>query len=741
MVAPLERVHDEYIMDRIVHSHQFTPAQIRTLNYCRLYLGALTLSDLTTTTGRYLDQAKVAGRPSLMGSTSSWLKVHQESPSEAEWRVWKRANRLWSTAEGKMIQPLGPWLRRVRECRIHCAAYSYNNSLAVRSGAEYELCTMRTDGQYDPTGRTVTVNMMPTYAVPADVEEYRDDAWKLLKRTVMVTPSPRPLASTFPEFIDSLPPWEVDLLRHSTLFVDPRMTCFSLEPQFFAGCDGSAKYGTQGAYGWSLCTCREERAATGMGPSRGAVMDSYRAECSGLLSILRFLIRLAEFTARFEPWAGVIGTDSQSMLDRLFIKTSPCSHSDHPARTLAELDPLLPEWDLLVEIQISLKLLPDVAVVYVKAHQDEKRPVEQLPLMAQLNVEADALATLYQEQHGMHRTQVLKSTSGGAYLVTASGTVTAKYKEVILAKSTSPDLRNYIVQEKQKWTDSTMETVNWSAHGKALRSHVQCRVHLSKMLHECLPTFHQLNKYGGAHRNCPACSSPDETRDHILRCRASPRSEWRRQFWAAIDQFHADHRTAPLLRHVFRSAVEEWLQAEGDVEVSPILYPVDVRQLLLHQNTIGWRQLFSGRFSTEWARLQQAYYHQHRKKSGNHRSTGSQWQVKLIGVLWEQWRKVWTLRNSEVHGHDTVTRARATRAATDRDLREVYDQRHHLEPQVESLLHPNEHEHRRRSRTTTQNWLAVNLPIIRRSVRRVKKRSARGMHSLLTYFTSVPSDE
>ena len=129
------------------------------------------------------------------------------------------------------------------------------------------------------------------------------------------------------------------------------------------------------------------------------------------------------------------------------------------------------------------------------------------------------------------------------------------------------------------------------------------------------------------------------------------------------------------------------------------------------------------------------------KKSGNHRSTGSQWQVKLIGVLWEQWRKVWTLRNSEVHGHDAVTRARATRAATDRDLREVYDQHHHLEPQIESLLHPNEHEHRRRSRTTTQNWLAVNLPIIRRSVRRVKKRSACRMHSLLTYFTSVPGDE
>lgn len=32
--------------------------------------------------------------------------------------------------------------------------------------------------------------------------------------------------------------------------------------------------------------------------------------------------------------------------------------------------------------------------------------------------------------------------------------------------------------------------------------------------------------------------------------------------------------------------MEEWLQAEVDVEVSPILYLLDVRQLLIDQNSI-----------------------------------------------------------------------------------------------------------------------------------------------------------
>ena len=189
-----------------------------------------------------------------------------------------------------MIKPLGPWLQSLHDSSIQCAAYGYQDCIAIRSGTEYAICQQRADGYFQPTGRTVTVKSMPTSAVPVDVEEYGDQDWKLLKRTQVLARPNTVFPQSFPEYIDSLPALEVDLLRHTDLFVDPRMTCFSLLPQFFAGCDGSAKFGTHGAYGWTISTHLEERAATGMGPSRGASIDSYRAECSGLLSILRFLI-------------------------------------------------------------------------------------------------------------------------------------------------------------------------------------------------------------------------------------------------------------------------------------------------------------------------------------------------------------------------------------------------------------------------------------------------------------------
>ena len=62
----------------------------------------------------------------------------------------------------KMLQPLGPWLRSARECRIHCPAYGFNNHIAIKSGSEYVVCHMMPDGTFEPSSRTVTVTNFPS---------------------------------------------------------------------------------------------------------------------------------------------------------------------------------------------------------------------------------------------------------------------------------------------------------------------------------------------------------------------------------------------------------------------------------------------------------------------------------------------------------------------------------------------------------------------------------------------------
>ena len=95
-IQPPQRVDDFYLMDCILKSKQFKPAQIRRLNYCRLYLQAITLSDITTNTGLHLDLSKRNGSPSLYSSVTQNVRVNQDRPSQAEWKLWKKANLLSS---------------------------------------------------------------------------------------------------------------------------------------------------------------------------------------------------------------------------------------------------------------------------------------------------------------------------------------------------------------------------------------------------------------------------------------------------------------------------------------------------------------------------------------------------------------------------------------------------------------------------------------------------------------------
>ena len=400
-IPPLERVHDSYIMDSIIRSKQFTRTQIRRLNYCRLYLNAVMLSDLTTVAGDRLDPDKLRGYTSLFSTHNQWMRINQERPSELEWRLWRKANKIWSDSLGVMTQTLGRWTQPHSKRRIRCMAYQYGTTLAVyNDGHNYTKCHLHTAREYiDDQSGSIHYDDIPEYANPVMVILKTEATWKVTKVTQTIRTPPPLSYGTFAEYIAALHPWEMDLLQHHELSVDPYTACLELQSHFFAGSDGSEKYGVQGAFGWVISTVEGERLALGMGPARGRRMDSYRAECTGSLSILRFLFRIAQYTAAHEPKQGVIGTDSQSLLDKL----NPSSSDATQAAVPIKLDELSSEWDLLIEIQEGLRLLPGVSLTYVRGHQDDKRPYDRLPLLAQLNVDADKHAGHYQNQHGTPR--------------------------------------------------------------------------------------------------------------------------------------------------------------------------------------------------------------------------------------------------------------------------------------------------------------------------------------------------
>ena len=93
------------------------------------------------------------------------------------------------------------------------------------------------------------------------------------------------------------------------------------------------------------------------------------------------------------------------------------------------------EWDILIEIWTTIAAMdPDSrpAISHIKSHQDDKKPCADLPLRAQLNVDADKLAKEIISDHpNMDYSQVPLLPTSGIQLNLSKGTVTHGLKRVI----------------------------------------------------------------------------------------------------------------------------------------------------------------------------------------------------------------------------------------------------------------------------------------------------------------------
>ena len=315
-----------------------------------------------------------------------------------------------------------------------------------------------------------------------------------------------------------------------------------------------------------------------------------------MLSLMRFLIRMAEYSDMHWSWKGVIGTDSQSLLDTLNGKEVDPQTEDiylHPPCSKVVLDVLCPEWDILIEIQHAKEQLPDVTWQYVQGHQDRNKPYEELCVMAQLNVDADRKAAQFQAEHGEYRGNVPLTNRGRAHLLGTQGTITSKYAKKIRYMAAESPLRLYLLQ-KHEWSPAIYNSINWDAHGSALQKVNQRRIHYTKLVHDILPTTHLANRYDKGNRTCPQCPSEIEDRDHVLRCPSASAAIWRTRFQETLLIFLQNNDTDPALLELALSMFDGWFQTDELMTLDPQVYPTRVTTLIREQNDIGWRQVFKG---------------------------------------------------------------------------------------------------------------------------------------------------
>jgi hypothetical protein len=109
MIQPLQRQGDKYIMDVVLASNLFQAREVKFLNYCRLYLQVLTLSDMYNAQGDALAVGIYDGYRSHTQSRSTLLEPFQERPNSQVWPLWRRFLRHITTDGCWVYDPLGQW--------------------------------------------------------------------------------------------------------------------------------------------------------------------------------------------------------------------------------------------------------------------------------------------------------------------------------------------------------------------------------------------------------------------------------------------------------------------------------------------------------------------------------------------------------------------------------------------------------------------------------------------------------
>lgn len=719
-VPEIQRVNDSHIMDHVLERGNFTPSQIRKINYCRLYLQVVTVSDIATANGTHLAPGIRDGNPTIWSGQSTHHKTNQGNPDIVTWRLWSRALSLIATSRDVLLVPLRQWIvPPSRQRQVWIVYYDPgSDSLYFPKAGVYEKHKNRNGFfNYNFSG---SISKLPEQAYPVSIEEY-PPGWHVVSYNSYCPVLPSLPPSSFEDFCSLLAPWESQLLATVQFQFSPFNLMAILVASSFNACSDGSAVALEGTYGWVLSSEDGTRLAYGSGPVDGHDPRSFRAEGQGMLSVACLLRRLIQWTCTTEPITGVLATDNTGLIHR--VKSQGQLKYPVPNATFK------PDWDVVQAIVDTLSTCSiEASYVHVKGHQDDDTPLEELGLLAQLNVEADKYAGEYRALHGSYRPVIPLSPTRPVALDIGGKTIHRGFKQAIRDSIHGTHLLE-AMQLRYEWADGVIDMIDWDVHRQSTHANSNRRTHYVKLCHDILPTGNLVSRYGqGLPDYCPLCKSPDEDFHHVLQCPHRSRVKWRNDLLVALTTKCRAIKTDPTLQEILLDGLSSWLQLQP---FSPDEYPEEYRQLLTEQSLIGWDHFFQGRISTQWAVLQQQYYSSFPPVKGR---DGQSWSRNILCQIFTCWNQLWDARNTDRHGKDETSQSVARKEQVIRELSLLYSYRHTILHRDQSIFLDTLEEHQLKPTHSIRQWINTHQPIILKSAKDAKSRSLLHVRTITHYF-------
>ena len=568
--------HDRCIMETDA-MQRYTPGQQRDINLVRLYVQALTLSDLSTPDGYSIREPFLLGHR-LPGQRIRMHWPRQSMPSNSQRRLWR-----------KFIQ-----------------------STYLRYGLKWR----------NPLGPTPPHQRPQTPGKPCINEP--------------TTHNPGHTSSSLHEYISRLPRWHKRLLtswrQEATDLQIWR--AFRSRQSITIASDGGLKH-RLGTHGWKIVARQGRTLFSGSGPVDGPcdISHSTRSELGGLTAPLLLVSSLARFWGIHHRCRYNWITDSKAAISRVtIITTSKYSLRRYPD----DVDYVT----AIQELHRSLggrKLRP----FWVKGHQDENQDYEQLSAAAKLNIDVDQLASdYYWSGHGTRPSPKLMHLQEHKVTIAVNGEIyPTRIDEQIRYHINGSYLKEQL-KRKHGWSECTWGTIDITAFGRHFKSLAGAKqVQHMKFVHDLQPIGVNMAKIQGnpdntAVRQCPCCHEQDETQLHLLQCRRNPaRAKAIQSLKSAIKKSEGTNKFYPIIGDF----IDQWLSDPAQPpsltpRKNPYLrnpylrhenYPIDyltlIHSALTEQHAIGWLNMLKGFLSSKWHQL--ASVTSTMRKKGHQRSS------------------------------------------------------------------------------------------------------------------------
>ena len=737
MIRPKLQRNDKCIMDHAL-SYTSRKAQLERINAVREYLNIRYLSEICNPDGSQLASGILYGNKEDKQYFRRQKGPKQNKPNSRSWTIWRKFLDTLLCTNLSLRQSLGPWTKHHsthghwKSYILDSMVYEYDIINDTKQWRVYNL-----NGQQLNFQQTIPFDDFDTSTATPIIINSESDGTSYTDLTATMpqsftSPIHQPIHN-WNSLIDSQPIWVKSLLEEITFtsgFSNPFhiYESYVQHGHLITVSDGSVIFHNM-SFGWILATPDGNIIATGAGPCNGRG-NSLRSEGAGMLAVTVLISLILTFTSKSSIDL-ICVSDNQELINRM---------NEHKNYNLPPNETTRSEFDITEQIYRTSKAHNiSSQFEWVRGHQDDNAPIEELPLYAQLNIKADQLAGNFQRQKGKFRPMTNILPSCPAMISIRGISVTSNIFKQLIRAYVEPRYIGHL-QDKFKWNDSEVNIIAWKCLALAIQR-IDRSVLITKICNDYLPTHQHLNKIGYYRSNkCPLCKA-DETTEHIIRCPAHSRTQWRCGLLNKLRETMKFRHTHDDLSETLTTIIATWME-HGIVDVNK--FPDKYHNAINSQQNIGWNQLFMGRISQEWIQLYEDSYERPTICTKSPKFyDGYVWGAAIVETIIRQIIILWERRNKDIHGHDdkeaeTLRKERLTEKA-----KELYT--HYVTKNVrpsDYCLFPPDFEHFIATNSANQilDWITSRKRAIKNSVKKWTKHNNNGVQSVLGWLINYKTN-